>query len=436
MGGQGPVPGKGQKGPQGLLLRGSSLQHLVGDAGKTDNFRGQNPLRRDKGIEGIGDLPVFQHHRADFNNDLIFSIQAGGLNIKTDNFLVEGGVHRPVDGHPVVHIVNKIGLHPIQNLNFLSGVPGVGEGLGHTVVGDGDGRMSPGLRPLDYVLVRAQLGCHTGEGVHGGHGGMKVELHPLFRGGVLLHFFLRRGNGHRLQHHVAIEPIHAQPALNLDMHPFLDAVHQGLALLAGKKLVHPDGAGVVGHVKGHHPGPPLFQLPVVDGEDVPLHHHHAHVQLQLSDWGGGLGNCLAEDGLSLGLFVLLGGGGGAGAAFQRRLSDGLCAGKGVVNFIFILVYILRALVLQGFGVFRNRFVNLFIFMDYRLFFRLNLHAVQAIGPANRLLRLSDKVGARSGGSFHGDFGAAAGLVDGGGHDPPALHPVGQLGPLAQGGKHL
>ena len=308
------------------------------------------------------------------------------------------------------------------------------------MVGDGNGRVSPGLRPLDHVLIRAKLGPHAGKGVHSGHCGVEVELHPLLGGGVLLHFLLRSGDGHRLQHHVAVKSVHVQTALDLDAHPLFDAVYQGLALLPGKKLVHPDRAGVVGHVEGHHPGPPLFQLPVVDGEDIPLHHHHAHVQLQLTNRGRGFCDGFAKNGLSSGLLVSLDRGGNAGTFLQGRPADGLSAGKGIVNCFFFAVYIPKPPVFQRFQFFRPLFVSYIFFLVYNLFLhvgrRLNLHAVQTVGPTQRLLRLDDQVGAGSGGPLHHDLGAAAVFVDGGGQNEPALHSVGQLGPLAQGGKHL
>ena len=52
------------------------------------------------------------------------------------------------------------------------------------MVGDGNG----GVPPLDGPLHRI-LG--VGEGIHQGHLGVEVELHPLFRGVVLLHGFFR-----------------------------------------------------------------------------------------------------------------------------------------------------------------------------------------------------------------------------------------------------
>ena len=424
VGGQGPVPGKGQKGPQRLLLRGRSGQHLVGDAGEADDLRRQHAPRGGEGVEGIGNLPVFQHHCADLDDDLVLLVQAGGLNVEADDLAVEGGVCLPVDRHPVVHVVDVVGLHAEEDLDFLGRVLGVGEGVGHPVVGDGDGRVAPGLGPLDHVLVPADGGvgleAHRRQGVHGGHVGVQMELHPFLWGGVHPGSDLRHTDRRRLQHHIAVKTVQVQPALDLDVHPLFDPVHQRLPLLAGKELVHPDGAGVVRDIEGHHPGSPLFQLLVVDGEDVPLHHHGAHIQFQIPDWDRGLGDGPAEDNLALGLFVPLGRS-GTGGVFQRRPADGLRAGKGVQ-------------LLLGLGRFR-RVGNLRVRRGSGLR-RLDLHAGQAVGPAQCLLRLDDQVRACPGGPLHRDLGAAAGLVDGGGQDQPALHPVAQLGPLAQGGKHL
>ena len=249
---------------------------------------------------------------------------------------------------------------------------------------------------------------------------MEVELHPLLWGGVLLHFLLRSGDGHRLQHHVAVKSVHVQTALDLDAHSLFDAVYQGLALLAGKKLVHPDRAGVVGHIEGHHPGPPLFQLSVVDGKNIPLHHHHAHVQLQLTNRGRGFCDGFAKNRLSSVLLVSLDRGGNAGAFLQGRPANSLSACKGVVYRFFSTVYILKSPVLQWLQFFRLLFVIYIFFSVYNLFLhirrRLNLHAVQTVGPTQRHLRLDDQVGTGSGGPLHHDLGAAAVFVDGGGQN--------------------
>ena len=432
VGGKRPVPGKDQKRLQRLLLGGGAHQHLVGDAGELDDLRRQDAARRHEGVEAVGNLPVFQYHRADLNDDLILLVQSGGLNVKADDLPVEGLTDLPVDGHPVVHVVDVVGLHAEENLHLLGRVPRVGEGVGHAVVGDGDGGMAPFLQTLDGVFRhrRIGLGPHRRQCVHGGHGGVEMELHPLLLRRVHPHRLFRLGHGHRLQHHVAVKAVQVQTALDLQVHSLLDAVHQGLALVAGEELVDPDGAGIVGHVKGHHPGAPLFQLLVVHGEDVALHHHHAHVQLQLSHSHGRLGDGLAEDGLAPRFFPVPLGGGGMGHVLHGRFPQGFRPGEGVGGGALLPGNGLgRAFPSRGGGGYCGRFHG------SRLR-GLDLHAVQAVGPAQGLLRLPDQIGSGSRRAFHQDLGAAAALVDGGGHNEPALHRVGQLGPAAQGGKHL
>ena len=442
VGGQGPVPHKVQKGPQGLLLAGGALQHLVGDAGKTDDIRVQDAPGGDKGVEPLPHLPVFQHHCADLDDDLPPPVQAGGLDVKADNLVIKGLVGLAVDHHPVVHVVEVIGLHAEENFDVLGRVLGVGEGVGHAVVGDGDGGVAPPLRPLDHVLVRADdrvgLKAHRRQGVHGGHVGVQMQLHPLLRGGVLALLLGGGGDGHGLQHHVAIKAVHVQPPLDLQVHPLLHPVHDGLALVPGEELVHPDGPGVVGQVKGHHPGPPLFQLLVVHGEHVALHHHHAHIQLQLVHGGGPLGHGPAKDGLPLGL--ALGVGGGAdGGALHGRPADGLAAGEGVplLRFRLHFCFWLRL----GFGRGRSfrRLLGLGRGGPLQLGRGLgagDLHAVHGIGPADGLLRLPHQVGSGPRRAGDLDVGAALGATQHHGGDLPGLHGIGQLRPPPQGGEHL
>ena len=444
MGGQRPVPGEVQEHPQGLFLGGRPHQHLIGDAGEADDLRAQDPLRGYEGVEGVGDLPVFQNHRADLNDDLPLLVQAGGLNVKADDLIGEGLIRLPVDHHPVVHVVDKVGLHPVQELDVFGRVPRVREGLGHSVVGDGDGPVAPGLRPLHHILVRPQLGPHSGEGVHGGHGGVQMKLHPLLRGVVHFHLLLGSHDGHRLQHHVPVKPVHIQPALYQQVHSLPNAVHQGLALIPGEELVHPDGAGVVGHVEGHHPGPPLFQLPVVDGEHVPLDDHHAHIQLQLPDGHRGALDGLAEDGPAVVPLLPFSGGlflrpwGGLAHLLQRGGPDGLRPGEGVLGRLALLL-----------GWSAGGHLNRLFRPGNRLVLRLRrfrlggsickavqLYMAEAVALGHRLLRLGDQVGPCAGGPLHRHHRAAGGAVDSRLHDLPAAHGVDEFRPLAQGGKHL
>ena len=318
VGRQGPVPGKSQESPQGLLLGGSPHQHLIGDTGQADDLRTQDAAGGDKGVEPVGDLPVFQHYGANLDDDLVLPVQPCGLDVEADDLLVKGLFCFPVDHYSVIHVVDVVRLHAVQDLDIFGGVPRIREGLGHPVIGDGDGPVAPGLRPLDHVFVRPQLGTDRGEGVHSGHGGVQVELHPLFRRVIHLHRLGHRHDGHGLQHHVAVEPVHVQPALDLEVHPLLDPVHDGLALVSGEEFVHPNGAGVVGQIEGHHPGAPLFQLPVVHGKDIALDDHHAHVQLQLPDGGRPLLDDMPENRLAGGLALPFSLGSG-----RRRAPPGL-----------------------------------------------------------------------------------------------------------------
>ena len=440
VGGQGPVPHKVQKGPQGLLLAGGSLQHLIGDAGELNDLRVQDAPGGDKGVEPLPHLSMFQHHCADLDDDLPPPVQAGGLDVKTDDLVVKGLIGPAVDHHPVVHVVDIIGLHAEQYLDVLGRVLGVGEGVGHAVVGDGDSGVAPPLRPLDHVLVRADdrvgLKAHRRQGVHGGHVGVQMQLHPLLRGGVLALLLGGGGDGHGLQHHVAIKAVHVQPPLDLQVHPLLHPVHDGLALVPGEELVHPDGPGVVGQVKGHHPGPPLFQLLVVHGEHVALHHHHAHVQLQLVHGGGPLGHRPAKDGLAFTLSLGVDGG-ADGGALHGRPADGLGAGKGVPLLRFRLCLGLRLPLGLGDGCGPDRLLSLSWLL--RLGGGLgagDLHAVHGIGPADGLLRLPHQVGSGPRRAGDLDVGAALGAIEHHGGDLPGLHGIGQLRPPPQGGEHL
>ena len=141
------------------------------------------------------------------------------------------------------------------------------------MVGDGDGRVTPGDGPLDDVLCLS-------EGIHQGHTSVEVELHSLFRGIVLLLGLVRRLNDEGFQNHIVVESVQVQTAGDLQVHARLDPIHNGGGLLGRHELVHPDGGGVVGDIKAHHPGVALFQFLVLHGKDIALDGDHAHVQFQ------------------------------------------------------------------------------------------------------------------------------------------------------------
>ena len=280
VGRQGPVPHKGQKIRQGLGRLGRTPEHLVGDAGEGDDLRGEVAARVHEGLESVDDLPLPDNHRADLGDGLLGHLQAGCLDVKGHVLAVKGRVPVPVDGDAVIQVVDKVALHTVDDFDILGGVPRVGEPLDHAVVGNGDGRVTPGLRPLDQIPVRPGLGAEGREGVHVGEGGVGVELHPLHLRPVLAGLVGVGDNMYRADDHVCAVPVQLHIALDLQPHPRLDVLFQLGELLLVHDLAHPHGGIQVGHVKGQkiHPRPP--GLPQVGGKHLPRHHHAAHLGVE------------------------------------------------------------------------------------------------------------------------------------------------------------
>ncbi len=346
MGHQHPVSHKVQKFWQDLLDLRGALEHLLGDAGQLHNPPVQGPLRVHKGLEPIQLLPIFQNHRADLDNPVRPGGQSRGFQIEGHKFLIEGHIFFAMDHDPVVHVVDIIPFAAVQDLDGLVGarhlggllplhtVQRVGKGLAAAVVRNGDGLVAPGGGLLDG-------GGGVGQGVHVGHDGVQVQLHPLVpRGGVPA---LGHGAGHHgigLEDHLIFKPVLHQPALDPQNAAQLYVFQDGLCLSLVHKAADADGVGVVGHVELYHPGVPLFQLLVLHLEHLALHDHRAHVHGQVLHGGGIPPEELPVEGVLLlglfGLFLLLAegcggqglkGGGAHGLhGLHQRLSFQLRAG--------------------------------------------------------------------------------------------------------------
>ena len=166
VGGQRAVPHPVQKGVQRLLLAGRVGHHGVGDAGQLHDVPGDRPGRIDEGVVLIHHFPVLEHHGADLGDDVPFPAQTGGLDVEADDLGVYGQRTVAVYHHSVVHVVDEVAFHAVDDLDLVPGGAGrIGERLGDAVVGDGDGLVPPGDGALDCVL-------HLGEGVHLGKSGM------------------------------------------------------------------------------------------------------------------------------------------------------------------------------------------------------------------------------------------------------------------------
>ena len=295
VGRQRPAVHKFQKRRQGFLQRGSVGQHGVGDTGQADDLRRQTAVGIDKGLEGIRDLSVFQHHRADLRNGLGSDLQAGGLNVETDDLTVERLILIAVYGDAVIQVIDKIALHAVEDLDLACVVPGVREGLHHAVIGDGDG----GVTPCDRLLDDAG---GVGQGIHIGHTGMQMQFHPLFRTGVLAP--LVDGLGDILRPQLDILAVSGQlnGALYPQPHAGVDETGQRLGLFFVHVSAHGDAAGVVGHIEGQAPlsRPPGFTQ--FGGKDLALHYDDAHLGIQVHHGNGFALDGLAHQHLAAGFF--------------------------------------------------------------------------------------------------------------------------------------
>ena len=164
--GQGTISHPVQKGVQRLLLAGRIGHHGVGDAGQLHDVSRDGASRIDEGVVLIHHFPVLEYHGADLGDDVPFPAQTGSLDVEADDLSVYGQRTVPVHHHSVVHVVDKVPFHAVDDFDLVSGSTGcIGERLGDTVIGDGDGLVPPGDGALDCVL-------HLGEGVHLGKSGM------------------------------------------------------------------------------------------------------------------------------------------------------------------------------------------------------------------------------------------------------------------------
>ena len=182
--------------------------------------------------------------------------------------------------NPVVHIVDIIAFAAIENLNVLirschlclgGSLHGVREGLGNTVVGDGNGLMPPG-----GSLFHGS--CRLRQGIHVTHGGMQVQFHPLFPGGEILPLGeAARHHGIGLEHHVVFKSVFNQLSLHPQDGANLHIFNNRLCLLGFQESTDPDGIGIVRHIELHHISIALGQLLMVNGKDPALHDDGAHV---------------------------------------------------------------------------------------------------------------------------------------------------------------
>ena len=301
VGHQDTIPDKFQEFGKDLLDLRSPNQHFVGDTRKLHNSAVQGPLRIHKGLEPVDFLTVFQNDRADLDDPVGAGAEAGGFQVEGHKLLIEGHVLLAVDHDPVIHVVDVIALAAIEDLDifigsghlcFGGGFHGIREGLGDSVVSDGNGPVSPGCCLLHGV-------GSDGQRVHIGHGGMQVQLHPLLPRRRIL--TLGHGAGHHgvgLQHHFILKTVLNGLTLDPKNTAGLNIVQDRLGLSRFHEAADPDRIGIVGDIKFDHPGVSLFQLFVINVEYLSFHDHRTHVQVQIPHGHGGSLEGLAVEGLA------------------------------------------------------------------------------------------------------------------------------------------
>ena len=251
-------------------------EHVVRNAGKSDDLRRQAALRVDKGLEGIDDLAVSHNDRADLRDRLGRDLKTGRFNVKAADFRRKIPVLIAVHGNAVIQIVDKIALAAVKYFDFtLAGMPGIREALRHTMIGDRDGGHAPlGGKPDDAARV--------GQRVHVGHLCMQVQLHALFRRVVHASLMLDRLNVARIELHILAVEGQLHRAADAQPHARRDLILH----LRDLPLVHvapdTDGAGVIGHLQNHDPHTGAARFMAVELKDLALDHHTAALSGQLS----------------------------------------------------------------------------------------------------------------------------------------------------------
>ena len=208
-----------------------------------------------------------------------------------------------MDSHPVIQVVDKVPFHAVEDLDLIPCcVPGVREGLGHAVVGDGDGGMAPADGRLDGVLGVRQ-------GVHVAHLRVQMQLHALFRGGILPLGMVDHIDVVGVELDVLAVPGGLHLPLNAQPHARLDGGAVLLRLFGGKIFMDTDGVGIVRHVKVQPPHAGTAGLHALGGKDLARYGSGPHFQVQLPHGIGTALDGLAQQhlGYTAPLFFLAGG---------------------------------------------------------------------------------------------------------------------------------
>ncbi len=284
---QRPVSHKLQKGRQRLQQAGCIRYIAVPDAGQFCNLLWDVHPGVHKSLELLADLPIVIAHGANFRNLIPAGLQTGCLDVKGHELSVERCAAISVNHNAVIHIVDVIGLHTINQFDLIPRrMPGVGKALTDTVIRNRNGGMAPFDGLFDQI-------AGIGQRIQRGIAGMQMQFHPFFRRRVLPLLLFPQENIVGLHDHFIFIPVVGHFTLDFHPHAGLDLFHQRCGPIILHELADADGTRIVGDVKIDDPGIALGQLPVIDCKDLTFDTHPEHIQIQL-----GNGYRFALEGLS------------------------------------------------------------------------------------------------------------------------------------------
>ena len=204
-------------------------------------------------------------------------VEAGGLNIEGHHFVVHISVAAAVNGKTSVHVVDKIALAAVDDLNavLFAGLPHIGECLQNAVVCDGYGRVSPICRALYH-------GSRIGQSVERGKTGMHMQLNALFLGVIRAYIFLSDNYVFRLKDNILVIAAVGNKAVYYEVIADVYLVDDRLIVLCSQKFYDPYRACEVGYIKAQHGSVALFELTAGDLKNIALNSDTAGVLIKLA----------------------------------------------------------------------------------------------------------------------------------------------------------
>ena len=218
-----------------------------------------------EGVERFFNLASCINNRAYLGHAVEACVEAGGLNIEGHHFVVHISVAAAVNGKTSVHVVDKIALAAVDDLNavLFAGLPHIGECLQNAVVCDGYGRVSPICRALNYS-------GWVGQSIERGETGMRMQLNALFLGVIRAYVFLSDNYVFRLKDYILVIAAVGNKAVYYEMIADVYLVDDRLIVLGAKKFYNPYRACEVCYIKAQHGSVALFELAAGDLKNIAL----------------------------------------------------------------------------------------------------------------------------------------------------------------------